>query len=211
MQGVARTLFFLSLFCAACAHAGTFYMCKDASGRTFTSDRPIPECADRPLREYGGNGVLRREIAAPLTPEQKRELALQEQRRQEELAEIEERKRSDRALLARYRSEDDIAAARERACAATNEQIAQQKSELAAVEKEWQAAQAAVDARQDKGAVPAAMRDKLAKSLETVRLHKAALRDNEIALARINAKYDALLQRYRKIVGQSSAMESASR
>lgn len=214
MQGAVRTLRFLSLLsllCAASSHAGTFYMCKDANGRTFTSDRPISECANQPLREYGSNGVLKREIAAPLTPEQKRELALQEQQRQEELAAIEEQKRSDRALLARYRSENDIAVARERACAARNEQIAQQKNELAAAEKEWQAVQAAVDARQDKGTVPAAMRDKLAKSLETVRLHKAALRDNEIALAQINAKYDAVLRRYRKIVGQSSATESASR
>lgn len=214
MQAAVRTLRLLSLlsvFCAASSHAGTFYMCKDANGRTFTSDRPISECANRPLREYGSNGVLKREIAAPLTPEQKREQALQEQQRQDELAALEEQKRSDRALLARYRNEGDIAIARKRACAATNEQIVQQKKELAATEAEWQATQAAVDARQDKGKVPPAMRDKLAEALENVRVQKAALRDNEIALAQINAKYDAVLRHYRKITGRPLSTESASR
>ena len=66
MKSAYKTLFFLSICIAPGAHA-TIFMCKDASGRTITSDRPIPECAERTVWEYGNTGSLKREIAAPLT------------------------------------------------------------------------------------------------------------------------------------------------
>ncbi len=33
------------------------YICKDASGKTLTSDRPIMECQDRKVRVLGKNGL----------------------------------------------------------------------------------------------------------------------------------------------------------
>jgi hypothetical protein len=205
MQGAVKTLVFLSLLHSACAHAGVFYMCKDAAGRTLTSDRPIPECADRTIREYGSNGVLKREIVPPLTAEQKREKAAEAQRRKAELAAVEEQKRSDRALLARYRSEDDIAQARQREGAPLIEQLGQQKDELAVAEKEWQAIRTAVDTQREKGNVPQMMQTKHVQALENVRVRKNAVRDSEAILARINAKYDAVLQRYRDIAQMVSS------
>lgn len=205
MQGAVKTLVFLSLCHPAFAHAGVFYMCKDAAGRTLTSDRPIPECADRTIREYGSNGVLKREIVPPLTAEQKREKAAEQQRRQAELAAAEEQKRADRALIARYRSEDAISEARQRASAPLIEQIGQQENELLIAEKEWQTARAAVDAQREKGDAPPAMQTRAAQSLENVRVHKNALRESKENLAQINAKYDTLLQRYRDVSRTASA------
>lgn len=204
MQGAVKTLIFLSLFYAAGAHAGVFYMCKDSAGRTLTSDRPIPECADRTMREYGNNGVLKREITPPLTAEQKRAKEAEQQQRQAQQDALEDQRRTDRALLARYRSEEDIATARKRASANLIEQIAQQKEELAAADKDWQAKRAAVDAQREKGEVPAVMQTKLAQALENVRVRRTALRDNEAHLAQINAKYDAVLQRYRDVATASA-------
>ena len=204
MQGAVKTLVFLSLFYSVCAHSGVFYMCKDSAGRTLTSDRPIPECADRTMREYGNNGVLKREITPPLTAEQKRAKDADQQQRQAQQAALEEQRRTDRALLARYRSEDDIATARKRASATLIEQIAQQKDELAAADKEWQARRTAVDAQREKGEVPAAMQARLAQALEDVRARRTTLRDSEAHLAQINAKYDAVLQRYRDVATASA-------
>ncbi len=203
MKGVVKTLFFLSSFGTAFAHAG-IYMCKDAAGRTLTSDRPIPECADRTVREYGNNGVLKREISPPLTAAQKREKALEQQKRHAEVAAAEEQRRADRALAARYRSEGDIDTARKRDSATVTEQIAQQKAELASAEKEWKKAQAAVEAQRKKGSVPAAMQATLTQSLENARVRKKALHESEDNLAQINAKYDAVLQRYRDIATASA-------
>ncbi len=204
MRGAVKTLVILSLFCSTGTHAGVFYMCKDASGRTLTSDRPIPECADRTMREYGNNGVLKREITPPLTAEQKRAQDAEQLQRQAQQAALEEQRRTDRALLARYRSEDDIATARKRASATLIEQIAQQKDELAAADKEWQARRTAVDAQREKGEVPAAMQTRLAQALEDVRARRTTLRDSEAHLAQINAKYDAVLQRYRDVATASA-------
>lgn len=210
MESAVKTLVFLSLLCPAFGYAGGFYMCKDAAGRTLTSDRPIPECADRTLREYGSNGVLKREIAPPLTPEQKRQQAMQRQQRQDEQMAAQEQRRADRALLARYQNEDDIGIARARASAALNEQIGQQKQDVTAAEAEWKSAQDAIEARGER-TIPAGMRDKLAIALENLRINRMTLQESELGLARINEKYDAVLQRYRELSGQPLPAQSAAR
>jgi hypothetical protein len=204
MQGAVKTLVFLSLSYSIGAHAGVFYMCKDASGRTLTSDRPIPECADRTMREYGNNGVLKREITPPLTAEQKRAKEIERQQRQAQQVALEEQRRTDRALLARYRSEEDIEAARKRSSATLIEQVEQQKVELAVADKEWQTARAAVDARREQGEVPPALQAKLVQALENLRVRRTLLRESEGSLSQINAKYDTVMQRYRDVATASA-------
>ena len=61
MKGAVKTLFFLSMLMVTSAQA-KIYMCKDASGKTLSSDRPIPECADRPVREYSNNGSKHKDM-----------------------------------------------------------------------------------------------------------------------------------------------------
>jgi hypothetical protein len=54
------------------AHAqAKIYLCKDSAGHMLSSDRPISECGDRPTREMDRNGIVRREIPAPLAPREK--------------------------------------------------------------------------------------------------------------------------------------------
>ena len=203
MKGAVKILFFLSLFIASGAHAA-IYMCKDASGRTLTSDRPIPECADRAIREYGNNGAVKRDISAPLTAEQKREKQLQEDKKKAELIAADEQKKSDRALSARYRSEEDITAARKRDTGVISDQIAQQKKALSSADKDWKEAQAAVEAQKKKGVVPAGLQYKLDRADQNVRDLKVRISDSEIELAQVHAKYDLTLQRYREITTASA-------
>lgn len=203
MRAVLKTLLLCSSFAAASAHADIF-MCKDASGRTLTSDRPIPECADRAVREYSNKGRLKKELAAPLTPQQRRELA--ERQEKEKAAQIaaDEQKREDRALLARYRSENDITSARQRDTASLNEQLARQKAELAAAEKEW----ATADAAQKGARKPTPDANvRAAKSAQKVLDARAAVRDTEADLAKVNAKYDQILQHYRDIMQATASAQ----
>ncbi len=204
MKGAVKTLFFLSIFIASGAHAKIF-MCKDASGRTLTSDRPIPECADRAVREYGNNGIVKRDIAAPLTAEQKREKQLQEDRKKAERAAVEEQKKSDRALAARYRSEKDIVLARKRETGIVNEQIARQKKSLVVADKDWKDAQAAVEAQRKRGVVSAGLQYKHDRAEQSVRDLRGNLQESEIELAQVHAKYDLTLQRFREITKTASA------
>lgn len=203
MKGAYKTLFFLSICIAPGAHA-TIFMCKDASGRTITSDRPIPECADRAVREYGNNGVVRRELPAPLTAEQKHEKQLQEEKKKAEQAAAEEQKKADRALSARYRSEEDIATARKRDAGIINDQITQQKKALSVADKDWKETQVAVEAQKKKGMVPPGMQYKLDRADQTVRDLKVRIIESEVELAQVHAKYDVTLQRYREIMTASA-------
>ncbi len=203
MKGAVKTLVFLSICVTSGAHAAIF-MCKDASGRTLTADRLIPECADRPVREYGNNGAKKRDIAAPLTAEQKREKQQQDDKKKVEQLAADEQKKADRALAARYRSEDDITAARKRDTTVISDQIAQQKKALSSADHDWKETQAAVIAQRKIGVVPAGMQYKLDRAEQTVRDLKVRIIDSEVELAQVHAKYDVTLQRYREIMTASA-------
>jgi hypothetical protein len=195
MKSAIKTLILFSLLNAASAHA-EIYMCKDAAGHTLTSDRPIPECADRAMREYGKNGMVKRDIPAPLTAEQKREqLAQQEKKKAADII-ADEQKKADRALLARYQNEGDIDRARLRDTASLAELIVQQKKALTAAEQEWNALQAAAPAQKQTGGANAGKVGKAAQKTLDARL---TLQDTQAELGQVNAKYDQILKRYREI------------
>src|SRR3979411_410717 len=134
MKRAMRIVFYLSALMPLTVNA-QIIMCKDVSGRTFTSDYPIPECIDRPAREFGRNGVLKREIPAPLTAEQKRQQQLDEEKRKAEEAAAAEQKQIDRAILSRYRNEGEIELARKRTLDLVEEKIKRETVALAAAEK----------------------------------------------------------------------------
>jgi hypothetical protein len=180
------------------AHAEIF-MCKDAAGHTYTSDRPIPECAGRAVREYANNGMLKKRIAAPLTAEQQKAQAAQEEKKKAELLEQQEQRHADRALLARYHNEHGIEQSRQRDVQPIEKQIEQQNAALTAAGKEQQVAQTALNARMEVGTVPAGFKLRAAQTTQAVRIAQAELDDSKARLAEINKKYDLLLQRYREL------------
>src|SRR4051794_14525595 len=94
-------------------HAQKIFVCKDATGKTLTSDRPIPECAGT-VKELDTQGIVRREVKPPPTAAEKEQMKVEEEKKKAEEVAAAERKRNDKALLARFRNEDDIAIARKR-------------------------------------------------------------------------------------------------
>lgn len=104
------------------------YTCKDDNGRVITSDRAIPECAKRTMREMNVYGVVTSEHAAPLTAEQ-----LKQKRIDDELLRIANLKRRqeqsrDKALLIAYPTMASLESVREL-------QINDLRSEVAIIEK----------------------------------------------------------------------------
>ncbi|MFD2270416.1 DUF4124 domain-containing protein [Undibacterium arcticum] len=110
------------------------YICKDGGGHTITSDRPVAECADRVMRVMSG-GLVRREIAAPLTPEQRRQKQVEQDKLRADAVAAEEQRQLDRILLARYQSDLDIEAARKRALQPVQDLIAGSNQAIANAEK----------------------------------------------------------------------------
>jgi len=198
MRVSARTLLVIAACAAVPAHAD-IYLCKDASGRTFTSDRPIPQCADRDVRQYFNDGVLKKDIPAPLTEEQQQALLAQQQARKAAQEAAERRRREDQALLSRYRNEDDIAVARRRDTAPLADQVRMQKRQLAEAEQAWHALKKKSDADGGPDTGDAAQRVLDARTL---------LQNAQAELAAMNAKYDDILARWQQLQLAGSSASS---
>jgi hypothetical protein len=85
----------------AFAQAG-IYTCIDAKGRRITSDRPIAECLDREQKELTPAGTVKRTLRPTLTAEEAAAEQVRQRQAAEERARLEEEKKRERALLARY-------------------------------------------------------------------------------------------------------------
>lgn len=206
MRSPASIWFFLPLLLVHGSVQAQIYMCKDEKGRTITSDRPIPECIGRTIKEFDKKGIARREIPPPPTAEQKRQIELQEQKRKAEEIVAEEQKQSDRALRLRYRSEEDIETARKRSIEPVQEGLKRDMSLLSETEKQKQAAQIEAGAYKKKNAaIPADLQRKITQSDQTIGGLKKVIQEREAELAEINARFDESLKRYRRLNGVAAA------
>jgi DNA repair exonuclease SbcCD ATPase subunit len=198
MKHAAKSLIFLMGLVSSAASA-QIIMCKDASGRTHTADRMIAECADRPTREFSSNGLPRREIPAPLTAEQKRQKQLEEEKRKAEEAVLAEKKRADRAMLTRYRNENDIEVARRQSLDMVNERVSRQKDALAAAEKQQKAVRTEMAQVKNKKDMPPGLYRRLEESDKMILNEKKKVEELEAEMAQVSAKYDATLKRFREL------------
>jgi hypothetical protein len=192
-------LFYLLAVAPLQAYSQKIFMCIDASGRTLTSDRPIPECAGRAVREYDKYGTVRRDIPAPLTAEQKRQKQLEEEKHKADEASAAEQKRNDHALMVRYRNEKDIETARKREVDLVLEKIRQETSTVIAAETKQQEALAQVAQFKSKKDVPPSLQHQIGTSGRELEEDKRKLQDYAAEITQINLKYDATLKRYRQV------------
>jgi hypothetical protein len=206
MKHVAATLLCVAGAVLPGLAQAQIYMCKDASGRTLTSDKPIPECADRTVREYGKSGNFKREIAPPQTAEEKRKLEEEAQRAKAEDAAKKERARADNALLARYHTEADIDTARKRALSNTEEQKRREIAALAKSEEQLKQALAEIETYNKKKAKPPVEVTRKADDLQgKIAISKKRIQDQDADISRINANFDETLKRFKELSASASA------
>lgn len=94
--------------------AGATIYCCDVGGQPVCGDILPAACYGRAYREMSPSGVVRRTVAAPLTPEEIAQRAAAEHRRRAEEAERMRQMRLDQALLETYRSLQDLDSRRDR-------------------------------------------------------------------------------------------------
>lgn len=191
------------------ASAGTsaqIYVCKDAAGRTITSDRSIPECADRVMRELDKAGRTRREIRPPPTAEEKRQIQLQEERRKADDLAAQEQRANDRLLRSRFRHEDDIEASRMRLLAPKEDQLRRERATLAAAEKQQQKTQAETDSLKKRNSpVPAELRQQLDDEVQAVGDAMNKIMELEAETSEVNLRHDTMRKRFRELHSASAA------
>lgn len=186
------------LLAAGLAQAQIF-VCKDAAGRTYSGDRPLPECANQPMRELRGDGMLRRDYPAPLTLQQRQQKQQEEEQRRAAGIALEAQRQSDRRLLLIYPQESHLEAARSRATALQQERIGQAAAAIASAQQRLQQAQAELGRHPGK-TVPPDLRDTIETTQHTILDQQQAMRLAETELRQLNLRFDADLKRYREIV-----------
>jgi hypothetical protein len=202
---MVRAAILVSCLCLPCLAHAQIYVCKDAAGRTITSDRVIPECAARPMRELGNNGYTRREIPAPLTAEQKRQIELEtERQRAEEIAATEARRR-DQAILERFRSEAEIHAAHKRAVMDVQEKIRLETITLGVAEKQLRESTADAEKHRGKAGPPPALMRKVEEAQNAVNAENNLIQQRQAEQLKVGLWFDETLKRYRDLTGASAA------
>lgn len=97
--------------------------CQDAAGRWHYGDTADEECSQSKVIEMNKRGIETKEIAAPLTGEERKAKELEQAEQEKEAQLAAERKRKDKILLGTYASEADITTMRNRKLSEIDVQI----------------------------------------------------------------------------------------
>ena len=188
--------------------ASEFYCCQDpANGRRVCGDTLPEQCRGRAYRILDSGGNIVKEVDAPLTPEQKAELVLENKRRKQLEDAGREQRRRDQALLDTYTTAEDIDLAQKKAEAdvnlaiqATNERIAtaQKKRKKFADEAEFY----------KKKALPPELEKDLRAIDHEIRLQQELIALKQKEFDTIKAKYDADRKRYFELTRKSPTAPS---
>lgn len=194
-----RVLAFVCAWLLTTAAEAQLFVCTDAKGRTYSGDRPPPECGERQVRELRGDGSVRRVIEPPLTPEQKATRAAEEKRQKEEAERKRETMRKDLALLEAYANELEIEETRNRALASRMAMVERAKNRI----EEHQRERKKVDQEAEfysKRELPERLKrsyqliDGLVRSEEKIIVNATA------DMNRVNERFDNDLKRFRELV-----------
>lgn len=186
---------------AADAMAQSIYSCRDRTGRTVTSDRPIADCVGV-MRELGPSGIVRREIAPPLTADQQRQKDLDDKAKRVADEALREKRRRDLALLTAYQNADQIEAARKRSLSDADESIRNSQTRLTELKKEKNGLVQEAEFYRTKP-MPPTFRRKMDDNQALIDDEEASVRSRQGDIERINQRYDDDLRRFRELSAAS--------
>ncbi|MQR00528.1 DUF4124 domain-containing protein [Glaciimonas sp. GS1] len=186
------------------------YSCKDAGGRTISSDRPMPECDHSDVQLLSKSGIVKGDIPAPLNAEQKRQKQIQDAKRQAAADAIEQQRQQDRALLARYHNEDDIAISRRYYLALSQDYITRDKGLIEDAKKQLESDRLESEFYKKKKVLPAALRNSIDEANRAIANAKSSIADHQADAVKINLKFDDMLKRYRELTQGQGGMETVA-
>ncbi len=191
--------------------AGEFYCCQDAtSGRRVCGDTLPVQCRGLAYQILDRGGNLIQEVAPPLTPEQRAELAAENRRkkRQEEVAR--EQRRMDQALLDTYATPQDIDIAQRKMEDDVNLAIRGAQENIEASMAKRQKLDAEAEFYLNKPMPPELQKELRAVNHE-IKVQQELIEVKQRELSAIRGKYDADRKRYFELTGRSSAKPGVSR
>jgi hypothetical protein len=182
--------------------AGTMYSCI-ANGRTYSADRPPPECANSDIRELNRDGSVRRVISRPLTQEEQRAKALEAKRKIEEEERQLAQRRRDRSLLEAYANDEEIEAARRKALEGAEESIKRSAERTASLSKDRKRLDDESEFYKNR-AQPDSLKRAYELNAQAVAAEQRILAEARTEIARINERFDAEKKRYKELLAQGA-------
>lgn len=178
------------------------FTCTDASGRRITSDRPIPECQDREQRELNPSGTVKRKLAPALTAQERAAAEERQRLLDEEQARLNEERRRDRALAARYPSQAAHDSERIEALKQVDSVVKIAQKRIDELREQRKAIQAEFEFyRKDPSKTPPALRQKLQDNQQAEEAQNRFIADQAREKDRINQRFDQELKRLQLIWG----------
>jgi hypothetical protein len=187
---------------ATVAAESSIYSCT-ANGKTYSGDRPPPECANSDIRELNRDGSLRRVISRPLTVEEQRARALEAKKRLEEEERTMSQRRRDRSLLEAYANEEEIEAARTKALDSSNLVIARSTERIESLKIEKKR----LDDESEfykKREVPDDIKRGFILNTQSVSAEEKVIAEARAEMQRINERFDAEKKRFRELLAQGA-------
>lgn len=198
--GLAR----VSACVAAClalgaqAQAAGIYSCVDATGKRYTSDRPIAECLDREQRVLNKDGSQRQTLPPRMNAEE-RALAEERQRLQDQAqAAQKDAVRRDRNLMLRFPDEPAHNKAREAALDDLRRGVVLSERRLQDLRDERQPLLAETEFYKGRR-LPYKLKSKLEANDAQQQAQRDIIQNQNAETVRINALYDAELARLRRL------------
>jgi hypothetical protein len=174
-----------------------------ANGRTYSGDRPPPECVNSDIRELNKDGSVRRVIPRPMTQEEQKARALEAKKRLEEEEKVLAQRRRDRSLLEAYANESEIEAARVKALDTSNEVIRRSQARIERMDAERKR----LDEESEfykKRDLPENIKRAYANNEQEKAAELKIVRDARAEMQRINDRFDAEKKRFRELVSQGA-------
>jgi hypothetical protein len=180
----------------------TIFSCV-ANGRTYSGDRPPPECANSEMRELNRDGSVRKVIPRPLSIEEQRAQALEAKKRHEENEKLQAQRRQDRSLLEAYASEQEIEDARAKALDVSKQVIKRAESRLDRMESDKKK----LDDESEfykKRELPDHIKRAYATNAQDRTTEQRVIKEAQLEMQRINERFDAEKRRFRELVAQGA-------
>lgn len=175
-----------------------------ANGRTYSGDRPPPECANSEIRELNRDGSVRRVIPRPMTQEEQKARALEAKKRLEDEEKALAQRRRDRSLLEAYANEDEIEAARTKALDTSNEVIRRSQARIERMDADRKRLDEESEFYKNRQ-VPDTVKRAYANNEQEKAAELKIVREARIEMHRINERFDAEKKRFRELVSQGAS------
>lgn len=178
------------------------YRCVGADGKKYYSQTIPPQCIGRPVEQLNRSGLVMRRIdpEGDEKAQAEKEAALAK-KRQQEVAEREERRRNQ-ALLATYTSEKDIEDARARALADNRKAVLDVESRIDTAKKRRAGYDKELEFYKGNAKPPAKLTEDIESAEVEIKANQELLDVKKKEVAQINARYDEDKKRFRELTAK---------